>query len=118
MKNQIHYIVPGRDKQPIELMRLGLTDAEFDGYCIGNVLKYILRCKHKGGINDLYKAREYIDFLIRSLNHDPILGDEGYWATVRNRGIESNDSSDKNMIIVREGRLYLRDITIDMKGVC
>ena len=76
MKPQIHYIVPGRDKQPIELMRLGLTDAEFDGYCIGNVMKYILRCKHKGGINDLYKAREYIDFMIRAYDDEPILGDE------------------------------------------
>ena len=76
MKNQMHYIVPGRDKQPIELMRMGLTDAEFDGYCIGNVMKYMLRYKHKGGDNDLYKAREYIDFLIRSFNREPILGDE------------------------------------------
>lgn len=76
MKPQMHYIVPGRDKQPIELMRMGLTDAEFDGYCIGNIVKYILRFKHKGGINDLYKAREYIDFLTRAYNDEPILGDE------------------------------------------
>lgn len=54
---------------------------------------------------------------VRSMYED-VWGDGGYWATVRNRGIESNDSSDKNMIIVREGRLYLGDITIDMKGVC
>lgn len=76
MKNQMHYIVPGREKQPIELMRMGLTDAEFDGYCVGNVIKYILRYKHKGGGSDLYKARDYIDFLICSFNHDPILGDD------------------------------------------
>ena len=60
-----HYDIPGREKQPIELMRLGLTDEEFEGYCIGNVMKYILRYKQKGGVSDLYKAREYIDFLIR-----------------------------------------------------
>jgi hypothetical protein len=57
-------------------MRLGLTDAEFEGYCIGNVVKYLLRHKSKGGIDDLYKAREYIDFLIRSHCHLPILDDE------------------------------------------
>ena len=76
MKNQIHYEIPGREKQPIELMRLGLTDAEFEGYCIGNVMKYILRHKYKGGLNDLLKAREYIDFLIRAYRLKPILEDE------------------------------------------
>lgn len=75
MKPQ-HYIVPGREKQPIELMRLGLTDEEFEGYCLGNVMKYILRYKHKGGDDDLRKAKEYIDFLIRLYRSEPILGDE------------------------------------------
>ena len=76
MEKQIHYDIPGREKQPIELMRLGLTDAEFEGYCIGNVMKYILRHKYKGGLNDLLKAREYIDFLIRAYRLKPILGDD------------------------------------------
>lgn len=74
--NPPHYHISGREKQPIELMRLGLTDAEFEGYCIGNVMKYILRYKYKGGDDDLHKAREYIDFLIKSYNHEPILDDE------------------------------------------
>lgn len=73
---QTHYEIPGREKQPIELMRLGLTDTEFEGYCIGNVMKYILRHKYKGGLNDLLKAREYIDFLIRAYRLKPILDDE------------------------------------------
>lgn len=76
MTTQIHYEIPGRDRQPIELMRLGLTDAEFEGYCIGNVMKYILRHKYKGGLNDLLKAREYIDFLIRAYRHKPILDED------------------------------------------
>ena len=78
MKTQIHYDIPGRDRQPIELMRIGLSEAEFEGYCIGNVMKYILRYKHKGGQNDLRKAKEYIDFLIRAWNNEPTLGDEEY----------------------------------------
>ena len=76
MKMQPHYVVPGREKQPIELMQLGLTEEEFTGYCVGNVMKYILRYKYKGGDSDLYKAREYIDFLIRAYNPEPILGDD------------------------------------------
>jgi hypothetical protein len=30
----------------------------------GNVVKYITRWKYKGGLDDLYKAREYLNFLI------------------------------------------------------
>ena len=41
--NPPHYHVSGREIQPIVLMRLGLTDEEFEGYCIGNVMKYVLR---------------------------------------------------------------------------
>lgn len=36
----------------------------FEGYCAGNIIKYIWRHKFKNGIEDLKKAREYIDFLI------------------------------------------------------
>jgi hypothetical protein len=34
------------------------------GYLEGNVIKYISRYKQKNGINDLRKARHYIDMLI------------------------------------------------------
>lgn len=38
----------------------------------GNILKYITRYQDKGGIEDLAKARTYIDFLIASENgHAP-----------------------------------------------
>lgn len=30
-------------------------------FLLGNVVKYVLRCDHKGGIEDLKKARWYID---------------------------------------------------------
>lgn len=76
MKKQKHYIIPGREKQPIELMRLGLSDSEFEGYCIGNIMKYILRYRYKGGLNDLAKAKEYIEFLMRSYIGKPVLDDD------------------------------------------
>ena len=34
------------------------------GYCEGNVVKYVSRWRDKGGVEDLRKARQYIDFLI------------------------------------------------------
>ena len=33
-------------------------------YCEGNVVKYITRWRGKGGIEDLKKAKQYIDFII------------------------------------------------------
>lgn len=34
------------------------------GYFEGNIVKYVFRWKDKGGINDLKKARHYLDKLI------------------------------------------------------
>lgn len=34
------------------------------GYFEGNIVKYVSRWKDKGGINDLKKARHYLDKLI------------------------------------------------------
>lgn len=34
------------------------------GFCEGNVVKYITRYKEKNGIDDLEKAKHYIEFLI------------------------------------------------------
>ena len=33
-------------------------------YCEGNVVKYITRWRSKGGVDDLKKAKVYIDFII------------------------------------------------------
>jgi len=33
-------------------------------FCEGNVIKYVTRWKFKNGIEDLKKARQYLDFLI------------------------------------------------------
>ena len=34
------------------------------GFCEGNVIKYVLRHKDKNGLEDLLKAKQYIEFLI------------------------------------------------------
>lgn len=34
------------------------------GFCEGNVIKYVSRWKEKNGIEDLKKARTYLNFLI------------------------------------------------------
>ena len=41
-----------------------LSKEELEGYFMGNVLKYISRWRHKGGYEDLKKARWYLDRMI------------------------------------------------------
>jgi len=36
------------------------------GFVQGNIIKYILRFKEKGGVQDLLKAKHYIELLIDS----------------------------------------------------
>ncbi len=35
------------------------------GFCEGNVIKYVTRWRKKNGLEDLYKAKTYLDRLIR-----------------------------------------------------
>ena len=37
-------------------------------FCEANAIKYLCRWRHKNGIQDLEKARHYIDLLIESIN--------------------------------------------------
>lgn len=48
----------------IEIIRDKLTAEAFEGFCIGNVLKYVTRYKLKNGLEDLKKARWYLDKII------------------------------------------------------
>lgn len=34
------------------------------GFCVGNVIKYVCRYKSKNGIEDLKKAKHYLEILI------------------------------------------------------
>lgn len=39
-------------------------------YAQGNVIKYVCRYLHKNGVEDLQKAKQYIDFMINQLLDD------------------------------------------------
>lgn len=50
---------------PLTAYRQGLlSDDEFKGFCKGNIIKYVYRYEQKGGVEDLKKARDYINELI------------------------------------------------------
>ena len=62
IKNPPHYA--NHKIEPIDyIIANGLT------YCEGNVVKYISRWRRKGGMEDLKKAKQYIDFMIEKETH-------------------------------------------------
>jgi hypothetical protein len=38
-----------------------ISMTEHMSFCLGNVVKYVYRCNLKGGVEDLKKARWYLD---------------------------------------------------------
>ncbi len=54
-----HYNVPGQ-KETIDIIKDSLTPEEFRGFCVGNMIKYRDRAKHKGHESqDMAKAKWY-----------------------------------------------------------
>lgn len=45
----------------IDVIEDALTDEMVMGFYIGNVIKYVLRYRHKNGVEDLRKARWYLN---------------------------------------------------------
>jgi len=58
--NPKHYDKVGFGIQPLEY----ITANELD-FLEGNIIKYVSRYPHKGGVNDLLKARTYLEKLIK-----------------------------------------------------
>lgn len=68
VKHPSHYTTG--DIEVIDYIRDKLTPEEFTGYCIGNVIKYVSRWRHKGGSEDLRKAEVYLNWAIDHLTAD------------------------------------------------
>jgi hypothetical protein len=54
--------------QPWKAMESWMTSEEFRGFLKGNSIKYLARCNAKGGVEDVKKARHYIDKLVEVMN--------------------------------------------------
>ena len=50
----------------IEAIKASMVTDSFQDYCKGNIIKYIWRWRSKGGVEDLKKARVYLDWMIQS----------------------------------------------------
>ena len=56
--------------QPWDAMAAWMTPDQFKGFLRGNAIKYLARADDKGGLEDLKKARHYLDKLIEHLSND------------------------------------------------
>ena len=66
-----HYKKGGMEA--IDVIEAGIGDQGFVGYLLGNIMKYLLRFPHKGKpVEDLKKARWYLDRLILVVSKDKI----------------------------------------------
>ena len=54
-----------------QAIRECLGDEGYCSWCIGNIFKYLWRHKHKNGIEDLEKAQQFIDMLMRVKKGSP-----------------------------------------------
>lgn len=59
--NPNHYKVGGMEV--IDILKAKLTPEQFKGFLVGNALKYLFRCDHKNGQEDLDKALWYVTML-------------------------------------------------------
>ena len=61
-----HYELDGLGVEVIDVIRSSLGADRFCGYCKGNIIKYILRADKKNHVEDLKKARVYLNWLIET----------------------------------------------------
>jgi len=57
-----HYTAGGIET--INYIKVKLTPEQFEGFCIGSVIKYVSRYRFKGGLEDLKKAAWYLNKII------------------------------------------------------
>src|SRR5699024_6026526 len=75
------------DIETIDYIQDKLTAEQFEGYLVGNVMKYVSRYRHKNGMEDLKKARWHLDRLIDGVpDGDGVVNiclycGEHYWST-------------------------------------
>ena len=61
--------------QPVEFVMVNQM-----GFCEGNVVKYVTRWREKGGIEDLRKARHYLQFIEESTEYMEMLAQVRSWS--------------------------------------
>ena len=61
-----HYKLEELDVEVIDVIKATVKD--FNSFCHGNIIKYVLRANKKNGIEDFKKAKKYIEMMIGDEN--------------------------------------------------
>ena len=64
--NPDHYKVGGIET--FDFITAKTSPEQLAGYCKGNIIKYVTRADHKNGVEDLKKAKWYLDKLIKTFD--------------------------------------------------
>lgn len=67
IKQPAHYTSGGIEC--IDYLRFTLPKEQFRGFLRGNIVKYMHRFDKKNGVQDLKKARQYLDWLIEEYDN-------------------------------------------------
>ena len=54
--------------QPWDAMQAWMSPEAFEGFLVGNAIKYLARYKAKNGLQDVLKARHYLDKLATTID--------------------------------------------------
>lgn len=66
-----HYNLDGLDIESIDVVKAVLGKDGFKEFCLGNILKYAIRCKKKGQYHDdIRKIKKYCEFIIGVMKND------------------------------------------------
>lgn len=64
IKSPSHYRLEGLNCETIDVVKARLGKEGFKAFCIGNVIKYVLRAEKKNGLEDYKKSRQYLNWII------------------------------------------------------
>lgn len=70
IKSPNHYKLEGLNCETIDVVKARLGKEGFKAFCIGNVIKYVLRAEKKNGLEDYKKSRQYLDWIIEGEEND------------------------------------------------
>ena len=70
MNKALNTQIGGGHYKDMKIQPIEYTLANNLGFCEGNVIKYISRYKAKNGVEDLQKAKHYIDLLINQIQKE------------------------------------------------
>lgn len=108
-----HYKLTGLDVEVKDVIKSVLGTVGFLGFYKGNIIKYILRANKKNGLEDLKKARQYLDWLIEELDEDRNLdGQLSYLDVETTKNIPQAFAIDADKILVEDSEMN-KDITLD-----